>query len=112
MINSLASLNTRVETLEQQMSSSKAIIDTVIDIKLDKKLKEFEDKEKGKCNLVKFGIEESHNTEPAGTRDDDISSVSSICNKLRFDVSKSHLNYDTKQTTKRKKQAIEDNNVW
>ena len=35
-----------------------------------------------------FGIEESHNTGPAGRRKDDISSVSSICNKLRFAVSK------------------------
>ena len=111
-IDSLASLNTRVETLEQQMRSSKVSIDKVIDIKLDKKLKELEDKEKRECNLVMFGIEESHNTGPDGRREDDIGSVSSICNKLRFDVSK--LTDKMKRLGKLqpgKKQAIKDNNV-
>ena len=72
-IDSLASLNTRVKTLEQQMRSSKASIDKIIDIRLNEKLKEFEDKEKRKCNLVMFGIKESQNTEPAERREDDIS---------------------------------------
>ena len=87
-IDSLASLNTRVETLERQIRSSETSIDKVIDMKLDEKLKEFEDKEKRKCNLVLFGIEESENTESAGRREDGVSSVRDICNKLRFDVSK------------------------
>ena len=59
---------------------------------------------KRKCNLVMFGIEESHNTGPAGRREDDISSVSSISNKLRFDVSKmTDKMKEIRQTTTRKK---------
>ena len=81
-VDSLSGLTERVSKLEKAIASEERALDQVIDMKLENKLKELEDKEKRKENLVLYNVKESENDDVITRIEKEGKKVIAICTYL------------------------------